>query len=523
MRKARSLIGLKVVAQAGGEALGTVRDLIFDSQSSELLAVVLSDKDLFGLIQAQVVPWREVVTIGRDAIIVNSAASKIKAGSDERLSEVVQRETTLGGTRLMTTDGHELGTLADVYIDETSGRVSGYELSGGFISDTLRGKRFLPAVENVQIGKDVAFVPPEVTGQIEQRAWQPGSWQHTTVSASERFSHLAGTARSKAESLYENVATSSADKQESWLIGRISSRDVPFPGSGPAGSELEGANPDYLVRAGEIITPEAARKARELGLLGNLTSAVVENMATGAYNSGKEKLMGPSPAATTSYDTVETVGSNSEATPTTTPNPLASVQNRAASAAIGKPAGRPVLRPDGSTLIATGEIITEIVLTEARAVGKENEVIAAAGIGAAQVGLESAKEQAATLWSTLKGRAEEFSGQMQVKRSESEEAALQKRIVEAAGQRASRLILDRNDQPIVAPGEIITHAAIERAREAGALELLLNSVEGETQTVMPPPPIVVEEVRELKEAEVVPTSEVHEVEPVGSASRTPLV
>ncbi len=292
MRKARSLIGLNVVAQAGGEALGTVRDLIFDSNSNELLALVLSEKDLFGLVQSQVVPWREVVTVGQDAIIVQNAASKIKASSDERLSEVVTRETTLGGTRIMTTEGQAIGTLGDVYIDESTGRVSGYEISGGFISDTLRGKRFLPAVDNVQIGKDVAFVPPEVTGQIEQRAWQPGSWQHSTVATGERFSHLAGNVRAKAESAYDGMTTTSADKQEAWVTGRTAARDVRLPASGPAA--VPDATSEFLVRAGEVITPEIARRARENGLLGNLTISAIESNVTGAYESGKEKLLGTS-------------------------------------------------------------------------------------------------------------------------------------------------------------------------------------------------------------------------------------
>ncbi len=151
-------------------------------------------------------------------------------------------------------------------------------------------------------------------------------------------------------------------------------------------------------------------------------------------------------------------------------------------------------------------MITEIVLTEARLVGKENEVIAAAGLGAAQAGVESAKEQASALWASLKGKAEGLSDTMQAKRTEADEAALQKRIVEITGRRATRLILDRNDEPIVNQGDIITHAAIQRARESGALELLLKSVEDDNED-WPPPPIVV------GEAVVTPEPESDKYEP----------
>jgi uncharacterized protein YrrD len=44
-------------------------------------------------------------------------------------------------------------------IDETNGRILGYEVSGGFISDTLRGKKFLPAPPGLSIGSHAAIAP----------------------------------------------------------------------------------------------------------------------------------------------------------------------------------------------------------------------------------------------------------------------------------------------------------------------------------------------------------------------------
>ncbi len=71
MRKAKSsIIGLKVISQSEGRDIGTVRDLIVDQNSDELLALLTSEKDLFGLIDARVIPWDQIVTIGPDAVIV---------------------------------------------------------------------------------------------------------------------------------------------------------------------------------------------------------------------------------------------------------------------------------------------------------------------------------------------------------------------------------------------------------------------------------------------------------------------
>ena len=169
MRKGKSLLNLTVVGQSDGTQLGHVRDLIFDHEADQVLGLVLNEKDLFGLIDAQVVPWNQVRSIGSDTILVESSHSKIHLKDDERMRQVTDthREAVLSGTRILTVDGRQLGTLADTFIEETTGRVLGYEVSGGFIADTLRGKKFLPAPPPLTVGQDAAIAPPEDTAKLE--------------------------------------------------------------------------------------------------------------------------------------------------------------------------------------------------------------------------------------------------------------------------------------------------------------------------------------------------------------------
>jgi len=51
-------------------------------------------------------------------------------------------------------------------IDEQTGRVLGYEVSGGLVADTLKGKQFLPQTAGLTIGDDVAIVPPEASEEM---------------------------------------------------------------------------------------------------------------------------------------------------------------------------------------------------------------------------------------------------------------------------------------------------------------------------------------------------------------------
>lgn len=170
MRKGKSLIGLSVVGQQDGKKLGTVKDLFFDHESDQLLALVLAEKDLFGLMSTVIVPWREVRSIAGDVVLVANENSPIKLKDDPQAREMANRETVLSGTQVLSQDGQQLGTLADMFIDETTGRVVGYEVSGGFFTDTLHGKKFLPAPPGLSIGQDAAIASPQAEAQIKSNA-----------------------------------------------------------------------------------------------------------------------------------------------------------------------------------------------------------------------------------------------------------------------------------------------------------------------------------------------------------------
>ena len=167
----KTLLGRSVIGQNDGKIIGHVRDLIFDQESNEILALVIADKDLFGLIDAIIVPWRMVKNFNGDAIMVESAASMMKLHQDARVLAVTQnpnsRETVLSGTKVLSGSGEVLGTLADMCIDENTGAVLGYAVSKGFISDTLRGKKFVPAPPGLTMGPDAAIAPPITEAQIK--------------------------------------------------------------------------------------------------------------------------------------------------------------------------------------------------------------------------------------------------------------------------------------------------------------------------------------------------------------------
>ncbi len=165
--QAKTLLGRAIVSQADGKVVGHVRDIVFDHDTNEALSLVIAEKDLFGLIDAVVVPWRFIRAVSSDVVMVENAQSAMKLRDDARSHGVTQRETVLSGTTILSDKGETLGTLADMFIDTKSGDVVGYVVSGGFLSDTLRGKKFIPAPPGLEIGKDAAIARPTTEAQIK--------------------------------------------------------------------------------------------------------------------------------------------------------------------------------------------------------------------------------------------------------------------------------------------------------------------------------------------------------------------
>ena len=82
------------------------------------------------------------------------------------MKAVLDRGHVLAGVHIRTTEGRDLGKYEAFYFDEESGRVLGYELSGGE-GRKRRARSFLPTPTSFEAGKDVAFVSPEVADTLQ--------------------------------------------------------------------------------------------------------------------------------------------------------------------------------------------------------------------------------------------------------------------------------------------------------------------------------------------------------------------
>ncbi|ACO45661.1 PRC-barrel domain-containing protein [Deinococcus deserti] len=409
MIKGKEILGKNIVAISTGQRVESVRDVIFDHQANQVLGLLVDEGGWFRA--ARVLPFERIRSFGEDALMIQDAGDLTTTREDGRLADVLESNTNLIGMTLLTTDGQDLGRIADVLFDERTGRVEGYEATGGLFSDLSNGRTFVPAPEGVQIGIDTAIVPVEVANAMrEQEGGQSA------------YPPLYGVAETR------------------------------HPG---ASGSREGAVP-----------------------------ADVAPRVNGSPDGRVVQVYSPSRSPASPPADLDARQSLSEASADSRQASNLTVQGQSEAAAQGRRVKRDVRTPGGHLLAVQGQIVTPTVLSRARDMGVTPELVAAtqddhsqtagaAGEGAGHL-LDRARQ-----W--FNDRREETEAAIQ----ERQVAEQEQRIREALGRPVNRVILAPDDSVILNIGEIITHRAVQSARDAGVLDILLGSVSKENVSIDP--------------------------------------
>ncbi len=343
MRKGSDLIGKPVVSFDTGEQFEKIQDVVFDQQNNQLLGFVVDEGGWFST--ARVLPLTSVQAIGPDAVIVPSKKVIISSDSDQRFRSILARNNVLKGTKIVTTDGRDLGTLTDLYFDEHNGTVEGYEASGGLFADSYTGRSFIPAPQTLKIGEDVAFVPPETADLMEEQV---------------------GGVKAAFQDASETVSAKAADVQDAL--------------AGPALDQAIGKRVNHAVRTeeglmiaapGQIVTEQVINRARTyhaendlLDATGLTVTQVAGNTARASGQQAAESVQqgtqNVTQGATNLWEKLkETVGGAQE-------HAAEKLEEQRINAALGRPTDRVILDPQDNVILNAGELITNQAVKMAR-------------------------------------------------------------------------------------------------------------------------------------------------------------
>ncbi len=388
MRKGKDIVGKNVVALEGGERISSVQDLIFDHEADKLLALLVDEGGWFRT--AKIVPIQAVSSFGEDAVVIGSAGDVVDATSVPRVAEILQQDKSLVGTTLMTTDGKNLGKLADLYFDEQSGRVLGYDVTGGLFADVSSGRSFVPAQGDMTIGDDVAFVPPETALAMEEQepgglrgAWQAGgpgqggsgrdfvlgkTAQHEVIAPDGTLVIAAGAVvtedeadRAQAHDAMNGLIAGVGGRLDD--AGQLRGADDPLENTlgKRAYREVYGPAGVLVVAQGQVVSEDVIRRAQLSGRTQELIAATSQTAAAGqAVSDAGERLRA---GASSWLDKTRSWLSD------TRDKADEADEERRVQAAIGRPTNRVILDPQDNILLNLGEIITHKAVDAARRSG----------------------------------------------------------------------------------------------------------------------------------------------------------
>jgi len=246
MRKGRSVVGQHVLSLSDGRKIDNVKDLVISAGNDSIVALLVDEGGL--LSSSKVVPIEAVTSFGKDAVVIDDASAIVSASADPDVKAILDRQDSLLGKKVFTDNGQQLGTISDVYFDEPTGRILGFEVSGGLLGDIARGVSYLPVDDIERMGPDLIFVRPSTGEALES---QVGGVQGALNSAGERMGELTGEAQ----------AGLAQREPEKALIGRRSGVDV------------TDENGSVVVAKGQRITAEHVDWARTTDNVGLLTRA----------------------------------------------------------------------------------------------------------------------------------------------------------------------------------------------------------------------------------------------------------
>lgn len=157
MKKLQDVIGLPVLDTSSGKKVGVVKDLFFN-QYGELKGLAVEANGIFN--KMNFVDFEHIGAIGDDAVIIGTVKFFTPLTSNHSFYSFALGDKAYKELPVITTNGHELGHISDVYFKEELGKIIGYEISDGFLSDITEGRRIIKFPARNIIGEDALIIPP---------------------------------------------------------------------------------------------------------------------------------------------------------------------------------------------------------------------------------------------------------------------------------------------------------------------------------------------------------------------------
>lgn len=218
MKLKGQIVGLPVFSIAEVESLGQVVDLLINPDSGAVEYLVIEPEKRY--LAHRIIPFEEISGIGDDVLTIQTKEHVAEISSVPQALELLGKSVILIGVRVMKRKGQLQGTIDELLVDETSGRIIAcrWQDQGtiGYIANSsiiTFGKEFLVVEDEFQVLS---------LESIPQIGKQPAVSQSPVNNASVNTVKEQSTAEPETKSLVVSIE----QKRKQNLIGRMVTSNI---------------------------------------------------------------------------------------------------------------------------------------------------------------------------------------------------------------------------------------------------------------------------------------------------------
>lgn len=164
MLKGKNLIGMPVIIAGSGAQIQRVEGIVLDGSETHVTALVVDRNERCR--EARILPLHEVQSFRDEDIAVSSENVIHHVNQIPNIRRLLKQDSSLAGTRLITRDGTDVGTVADVIFNENTGSIDCFESFNESIADSLFRRSSLSLYDELDHG---AIIHAAVVSQLARQ------------------------------------------------------------------------------------------------------------------------------------------------------------------------------------------------------------------------------------------------------------------------------------------------------------------------------------------------------------------
>jgi len=147
----KNIHGKIIISLENGQHIGKLTGLVINPEYISIAALLIESKALFK--DKMIIPYDKVHSIDEIVTVKNTSCLE-KASANTLIGQLVQKNLTIFGTRIITEGGAILGSVEDFTLDVKTGKIISLLIASKSYDKYLKGMAELPISHVITIGRD---------------------------------------------------------------------------------------------------------------------------------------------------------------------------------------------------------------------------------------------------------------------------------------------------------------------------------------------------------------------------------